>query len=594
MAPQSLLSPKPVDLEEDLPADLAYSLDVGPEASDGENDDVIFGMIDASLPLPDTDALKILERNSSDVSPSDKIKHSMSTTSSGPLAVSNSFSSASRSTGTSTHTDLVQKVTSLPNPDLLRGTPYAHVLRAQGRIFRKSQGSAQSYSLSRTVQNIDAFISHNWSVPATTKFLTLTLHFNVRFAMSCTLLVGCVICVATACGLLPIFDLAGSPEGKPSGIAATIVCPILFVVLLTGKHEIYRCLGMDGSTVFLDKTCIHQTNHELKRQGIESLSAFIEKSSSIVVVYTDEYLQKLWTVYELATFLILYPEKPVVLLPTGLVFFILSSTVALASQNILALAPLGHTLSPARLVSHLFPALVVACYMRHMARSLDVMQKTVETFSISKARCCCEEDRPLVHRNIVAFLKHSGMADVDMKDEEVLEKFDIHVRRTFGTVIRERIGTMGTQYRWMIVMILMGSGPSCLDHLGALFRRCDNQWEMAIICVELFSWHFAGRPLVMAAFAVVARNRLSARGIGEVLIMAAGVVAGFTTAVLLYLVMSVWLLHWAARASVGGFVAFVAYHVILGLVTLSIYSGWQCEAFSFFGPPARGDESQRL
>eukprot|EP00929_Paragymnodinium_shiwhaense_P098883 TRINITY_DN6039_c0_g3_i1.p1 TRINITY_DN6039_c0_g3~~TRINITY_DN6039_c0_g3_i1.p1 ORF type:complete len:532 (+),score=40.48 TRINITY_DN6039_c0_g3_i1:119-1714(+) len=517
------MSPLPAENEDDsLPAELAYSLDSDScsELSKGENENVVFSMRAPSPQLPKTGSLKSLASTSGDVAPSEKFKPSSSIASSGSLslALSTAHSTASKSSGESLHTELVHKVTSLSNPNLLRGTPYSHVLRAQGRIFRESAGNVKSYSLSRTVQKIDAFISHNWSVPATTKFLTLTLHFNVTVAMSCTLLVGCIFSVATAYGLLPVFEVVSAPE-KATGIAASIACPIVFIVTLTVKHELYRLFGMEGSSVFLDKTCIHQTDLELKRQGIESLSAFIERSSKIVVVYTDEYLKKLWTVYELATFLVLYPEKPV-LLPTSLVFFIMGSTVALAAHNLLWLAPLGGITSPARMALYFLPGFLVACYMRHMARSLDVMQKTVDTFSISQARCYCEEDRPLVQRNIVAFLKHSGMVDVDMTEEEALDKFDTHVRCTFGKVIRDRIGTMGMQYRWMLVMILAGSGPQCLDRLGGQFR-CEDQWENVIVCVEVISWHFAGYPLLMAAYACVVSNRLEAKGLCEVLIVTA-------------------------------------------------------------------------
>eukprot|EP00929_Paragymnodinium_shiwhaense_P098880 TRINITY_DN6039_c0_g1_i1.p1 TRINITY_DN6039_c0_g1~~TRINITY_DN6039_c0_g1_i1.p1 ORF type:complete len:534 (+),score=43.01 TRINITY_DN6039_c0_g1_i1:284-1885(+) len=518
--------------------------------------------------------------SSGNVSSCEEIKHELSAASSGALAVTTSHSAQSKSSNTSPHTELVHKVTSLPNPTLLRGAPYWQVLRAQGRVLRDSQGSAASYSLSRTVPHIDAFISHNWSVPATTKFLTLTLYFNVAFALSCSVLVGCAIAVATSYGLLPIFELSCSPE-KSTGIIASIVCPIVFLIVLTGKHELHRCLGVDGSSVFLDKACIHQTDVELKRQGIESLSAFIEKSSKIVVVYTDEYLQKLWTVYELATFLILYPEKPVVLLPTGLVFLIVSSILATALQNLLGLAPLGGSLSVARLLSHMLPALVTACYIRHMARSLDVMQKTVDTFSISLTRCSCEEDRTLVQRNIVAFLKHSGMADVDMTDDEVLQKFDTHVRTMFGRVIRKHIGTMGLQYRWVMVIILAGSVPSFFDRLGGQFRRCEDQWENLIVVVELISWHFVRRPLLIAACALVARTRLETRGVREALILTASVAAAFMVAIVLYMVVSLWTLHVAARVSTAGFLAFMAYHIVLGLVTFSIYSGRRFEGFSF-------------
>eukprot|EP00929_Paragymnodinium_shiwhaense_P061937 TRINITY_DN30933_c0_g1_i2.p1 TRINITY_DN30933_c0_g1~~TRINITY_DN30933_c0_g1_i2.p1 ORF type:complete len:453 (+),score=12.17 TRINITY_DN30933_c0_g1_i2:86-1360(+) len=210
--------------------------------------------------------------------------------------------------------EIVEKLTTLETPDLLRGTPHVSVLQVFGRIFLHGQGSAHTYSLSKKVERLDAFISHNWSVPARTKFLSLALHFNGRSALLACLSMALTIQVATMCGSVPVYD----PRTKEGvmGFVAPIACPLFYLLVLCLQHEVYRYLGIDGNHVFLDKTCIHQTDPELKRKGIESLSAFIAQSDKIVVVYTDEYVKKLWTVYELATFLILFPEKPVVVIPT--------------------------------------------------------------------------------------------------------------------------------------------------------------------------------------------------------------------------------------------------------------------------------------
>merc|ERR1719506_1574523 len=56
--------------------------------------------------------------------------------------------------------------------------------------------------------------------------------------------------------------------------------------------------------VFLDKTCIHQTDISLKRAGVLKLGAFLTSSSRMLILYSDVYLKKLWTVYEVACFLL--------------------------------------------------------------------------------------------------------------------------------------------------------------------------------------------------------------------------------------------------------------------------------------------------
>merc|ERR1712007_392590 len=84
-----------------------------------------------------------------------------------------------------------------------------------------------------------------------------------------------------------------------------------------------------GTTTFLDKTCIHQTNQVLKRQGIRHLADFLENSNRLLVVYTDEYLKRVWTVYELASFLLIkLKDRRVDIIPTFYAQFILGCCIA--------------------------------------------------------------------------------------------------------------------------------------------------------------------------------------------------------------------------------------------------------------------------
>merc|ERR1719203_1736207 len=73
-------------------------------------------------------------------------------------------------------------------------------------------------------------------------------------------------------------------------------------------------MGFSGCMVFLDKTCIHQTDLERQRQGILKLGAFLRRSSHMVALYTDVYLTKLWTVYEVACFLALHSARRLIII----------------------------------------------------------------------------------------------------------------------------------------------------------------------------------------------------------------------------------------------------------------------------------------
>jgi len=58
----------------------------------------------------------------------------------------------------------------------------------------------------------------------------------------------------------------------------------------------------------------------VQRQGIEKLSAFLSNSEIMVALYTDTYLLKLWTVYEVASFLALRPIKCMKIVPVYQLF----------------------------------------------------------------------------------------------------------------------------------------------------------------------------------------------------------------------------------------------------------------------------------
>eukprot|EP00929_Paragymnodinium_shiwhaense_P078249 TRINITY_DN40524_c0_g1_i1.p1 TRINITY_DN40524_c0_g1~~TRINITY_DN40524_c0_g1_i1.p1 ORF type:complete len:562 (+),score=55.16 TRINITY_DN40524_c0_g1_i1:181-1866(+) len=478
----------------------------------------------------------------------------------------------------SSHSELVAKLTTLDCPSLLRGTSYMNVLRKFGKIMRTKEGSAKTYDMSHPVVQIDAFISHNWSVPALTKFFALTLHFNTLFATAFTLCVAVMISLATAWGLLPIVDFGGAPEGHRTGFVSTVICPLVFMIMLCCKHEFFRYLRIPGESVFLDKVCIHQTDLELKKRGIQSLSAYIVRSSSIVIVYTNEYLRRLWTVYELATFLILFPNKPVVLLPTDLSALILMATFALSVQCLLSFVTFSEQVGiVARLASHCFPAVVAACYLRSQARHLDEMQRVVDTFTVAKTCCACEDDRPLVESNIVSFLKHCNMVSLESIDEHVLERFDEHVQSTFGGAIRKALGPVGTRYRWVLVFSLMGSGTSSMDYIGALLHDLGATTEVVLTIIELLSWHLVGLPLAWALLAHLTSHSVKSRGVCEVLVVLLAAVLALLTFAVMYFEISLTILHPIAKASWTGLSLFVAYHVCLGLFTLGVvYNESKC------------------
>merc|ERR1719382_464869 len=85
----------------------------------------------------------------------------------------------------------------------------------------------------------------------------------------------------------------------------------MFLCILSCWQELCRLRPCRGKLLFLDRACIHQSNDLLRQRGIEHLAAFLYYSWSLLVCYSDEYLQKLWTVYEVSSFMLLHPGSAI-------------------------------------------------------------------------------------------------------------------------------------------------------------------------------------------------------------------------------------------------------------------------------------------
>jgi len=207
------------------------------------------------------------------------------------------------------------------------------VLRCGGRLFQNSKGSAATYKLSSVVTKIETFISHNWCVPRWKKYLCLALHFNAFTAVLVTLIVMLAFSMLSAFGFVPVVQLSERPV--PEGFLIKFTCVPTFLGVLLLAPDFLRCWSRCNPICFLDKTCIHQEDKGIQRRGIQRLGAFLAHSDSMVIIYTDVYLTKLWTVYEVASFLALHSVEQMWVMPTlmpqivvfGLVLFYLSGVI---------------------------------------------------------------------------------------------------------------------------------------------------------------------------------------------------------------------------------------------------------------------------
>jgi len=304
-------------------------------------------------------------------------------------------------------------------------------------------------------------------VPRLKKYLCLILHFNYNYAFIAAVLTMFVVSAFTWYEIFPIIGVTyadGHTEHR--GIVATIVtCPSFMLVLFFG-HEFMRMFRIRGPTVFLDKTCIHQVDKTLQREGIEKLGAFIRASKKMVVIYTDIYLVKLWTIYEIACFLSMHDPDNLVIVPTFSPLVILGGIFALYC-GVLVHVGLSVTITVGaygRYLAHGIGVFVMAWIFRQWARTKDAIHERMENFRVDKCTCFVEEDRPIVYRNIAILMRATGAVDDTSTDNEALHAFNLLVRRSLSKSLISSVGHLGLGYRHVVVVFMCTYIPERLDY----------------------------------------------------------------------------------------------------------------------------------
>ena len=214
-----------------------------------------------------------------------------------------------------------------PPRRIRRGASVASALSKYGQIFTTNpdklpyEQRARLFGRSEVVEQIDAFVSHSWGSPGYMKYMTLLLEEAAPYAIVTNCLASLLAAffqghvyeisfgtTRMTYGFEPFFTLlqVWSPWIWFAGIAAGYVT--FLVVPALKRRRFY----------FVDGLCISQTDPTLKLQGIRHLGGFVALSRSLLVMWDEQYLSRLWCVYELAVFRAVHPHRPVRLLPMRL------------------------------------------------------------------------------------------------------------------------------------------------------------------------------------------------------------------------------------------------------------------------------------
>ena len=304
--------------------------------------------------------------------------------------------------------------TDLECPSMLRTVTARTVLRGFGRVFR-TEGIDSAYSLSQECERLGYFISHSWSAPWFTKFVTLAFHFNFWFATIISLL---CITVFLTLGLIFMSHEVWNTirESINPSLIFVAVGFLTFLPSFLFGSELMWCMPLGNSNrtrCFLDKCCINQTDPVLKRRGIEALGVFLAKSDVMLILWSPDYFMRLWCAYEVAVYMSLesndaHPRRRVIMIPLELVTFALlvfglDLVIQIVSVNFFFQETNGLPEWATQLVASAIAALFAAFayfFSYRWQKDQAFLRKQLAEFRLSQVECSDPSDRPLVLRDI--------------------------------------------------------------------------------------------------------------------------------------------------------------------------------------------------
>jgi len=200
------------------------------------------------------------------------------------------------------------------DPSLLRGVCTVPVLRGMGRAFATTTGSTSAsqddYNCSMFTSRLDDFISHDWSSGRWKKTLALLWIYNGEAAVVSSMITATVVCLCQIAfpTLLPRpflyqVQVCGEKLEVRVGLWSTVFAPLSYFAFLFFWQRIRSTAGLSLRILFVDKFCVDQVNEQHKSAAILGLAGFLRHSERLVICWTPSYFTRLWTIYEIASWI---------------------------------------------------------------------------------------------------------------------------------------------------------------------------------------------------------------------------------------------------------------------------------------------------
>ena len=325
--------------------------------------------------------------------------------------------------------------------DALRGVPLSSLLRDRAALFADGGAAAREdpvgcYALSQPVESLSHFCSHSWSASRHSKWLALTFHFNmapaialVFAALAFTFHVELFRFEAILSGQFTLQTTAVTISYTP--LCSLVVCTLLPALLFFGHH-------LFGSArrarLFLDVSCINQSDEEQKAAGIAALGAVLDRSEKMLILSEETYWSRAWCIFEVAAFAHRAGLERCVFVPMHVAMLDVSMLAYGIMYNLMPICGawlgLGHSLIVQFALGFGGVAvpqiLMLAAFVqgRKSRRALEALAR----FSLEDVKCYAPEDKAEILRMIGSWFTDASTGE---SDPDVLQQIGIHRFTTF-------------------------------------------------------------------------------------------------------------------------------------------------------------------
>ncbi|CAE7471997.1 unnamed protein product [Symbiodinium microadriaticum] len=385
------------------------------------------------------------------------------------------------------------------DPSILRATRAWRVLQCFGAALRGT--NRDLYERSFPVSSIQVFWSHSWHGNNYMKRLLLILLYSgpaAAIAATISALLMMSLHIAGVLPGLPRASILPLDEGLELVFApwCLLTAGVVFAVVLV--------LWRSNRLVFLDQVCIHQTDAELKDNGILSLGAFLKYSEQFLLVWDSTYAGRLYCLLELAAFLTSHerPQDKVTVRLTAMAPCILGLGLAMWASMLHWVLVEEHTPfeTVALVLSRWLSVYIAASYLREHYRTTEVMLKQLADFTVQGAQChCCNDEASCIaevcDRAVITRCIRIWYGSV--------EAFEVTVRTHVRRMLYRQLGGLLFPYRWQV----LGALPLFwgFADLIAARGRAGNWKAAAIFFLASLTWCFLLLPTVFQVALLLAK-----------------------------------------------------------------------------------------